>query len=1107
MSRRGDNQTGFAREEELENKAALPAADYAAARSLKRDLLEELKRGWREGQPVRTEELLARWPGNPGQDPDVASILFEEFCQRRKQGASFSDRPSFEEFERRFPSQRDSLASLFRQHEVLRSLGGGSGETFLGLALPAVGDEVFGFHLRYELGRGAFARVFLAEQAALAGRPVVVKVSAIEGEEPQTLAQLQHTHIVPIYSVHEDARAGVRAVCMPYFGGASLSRVLHGVWSEGKTPTSGEDLLDALAGVEGPPLFEAAPPEPAKGGEPSGNGDRILDLRSPVPVSGGHAPLPGSPTPPASPFTGLSYVQATAWIVNRLAEGLQHAHDRGVLHCDIKPSNILLGGDCQPMLLDFNLAQKFAGVGDAHAQVQATLGGTVAYMAPEHLRALATRDPALARLVDQRTDIYALGMVLFEMLTGERPFDQSASYSPMPALIEAMAVERSHTVPSLRSKRPDVPWSLESICRKCLAPVPAQRYQSAGALAEDLRRFLADQHLRYAPELSWKERGQKWVRRHPRLAVGGTVSAVASLVLLIAGGIFANVHAQWQAVQARERAARESQAGKLHASQGAEARQRRQQFAAGVVRALCLVNTAADMQDLVAQGEKVCKDTLDLYGVLDGDKWQSHPDCRRLSARERLHLAEDVRELLLLLARARVRLASTARPQPTAIPSALAVFLAPLKQATGPANALSAWVVGETIWKLGSDSLRQARRRALHEALALLERGEAIQGLAPSSALWRDRADYRKQLGDEAGARAAWKRAEALPPVGARDHYLLATTYSGKLQHAAAVAELNRAVNKNPRDYWSWFQRGLCFQEQGAFALALGEFSACIALWPEFAWGYFNRGRILHQMGKNEEACRDYSSAHRLDRDLVHAYLNRGLVHLDLGRYRAALADLDAAARRGVNTVVVRGGRGIALEHLGRHRAADWAFASAWKCDPNHAATLLGYAFAVAKRLPAQAGRAFRKVLEREPRNPHALYGLGMLFSNRSPGSDHALFFFNQAVEAEPTFLPARRGRALVLSHRREGALACQEVDWCVATEPNGVTLYAAACVYALRAANTRNAVEAQWTADRAIALLREAIARGYGKDKAAKDVDLKAIWRHKEFHKVISRK
>src|SRR5207302_11250562 len=92
-----------------------------------------------------------------------------------------------------------------------------SAKVFRTPTLPAPGDEVFHFRLGRELGRGAFARVFLAEQAELANRRVVLKCSTIEGGEPQTLAQLQHTNIVPIYSVHESREAGLRAVCMPYF--------------------------------------------------------------------------------------------------------------------------------------------------------------------------------------------------------------------------------------------------------------------------------------------------------------------------------------------------------------------------------------------------------------------------------------------------------------------------------------------------------------------------------------------------------------------------------------------------------------------------------------------------------------------------------------------------------------------------------------------------------------------------------------------------------------------------------------------------------------------------------------------------------------------------
>src|SRR5439155_24578307 len=145
--------------------------------------------------------------------------------------------------------------------------------------------------------------------------------------------------------------AGLRVVCMPYFGGASLARVLQTLGAAKGSPIHGKELVAALSTLRNPRSR-------------SDEAAQTMDRR------------------PVALLSRLSYVNAAAWIVARLAEALQHAHQRGILHRDVKPSNILLCADGQPMLLDFNLAEK--GQAD-WALAAATVGGTVAYMAPEHL--------------------------------------------------------------------------------------------------------------------------------------------------------------------------------------------------------------------------------------------------------------------------------------------------------------------------------------------------------------------------------------------------------------------------------------------------------------------------------------------------------------------------------------------------------------------------------------------------------------------------------------------------------------------------------------------------------------------------------------------------
>jgi serine/threonine-protein kinase len=221
--------------------------------------------------------------------------------------------------------------------------------------------------------------------------------------------------------------------------------------------------------------------------------------------------LDGSPWP----------VRKAARLVRTLARALHHAHERGIVHRDLKPSNVLFTNDGTPKIVDFGLA-KLLGGGEGLTPSDAIMG-TPSYMAPEQAG-------GQSKHVGPAADVYALGSVLYELLTGRRAF---AAATHQETILKVVSEE---PVPP-RLWRPNLSRDLETICLRCLQKEPNLRYRSAQALADDLRRFLTDRPIRAKPSTPWTT-AIKWARRNRAVAIMLVVLLAALLVSSLAELVF-----------------------------------------------------------------------------------------------------------------------------------------------------------------------------------------------------------------------------------------------------------------------------------------------------------------------------------------------------------------------------------------------------------------------------------------------------------------------------------------------------------------------------------------------------------------------------------------
>ncbi len=782
--------------------------------------LDAMADEWASGRRRPAEEWLAEHPELQA-DPKLAvRLVYEELCLREDRGEAVTST----EFYQRFPQWRDDLAMLLKVHRFLspdRKPG----------ALPQAGQSLGELCLLEELGRGALGRVYLATQPSLSDRSLVVKVSARRGQEHLSLARLQHTNIVPLYLVQDFPQEDLRALCMPYLGGASWHAILEGL-KEAPANRSGAQIVEQLT--------RARRPEDAAWS------------------SGG---------PSLGFLTRASYVESVCWIGACLADALHYAHQRGLAHLDVKPSNVLIAADGQPMLLDFHLASEIQRLRESEFR---GMGGTPNYMSPEQRAAMDAirRGGPLPQPIDGRSDVYSLGVVLYESLAGQLPPSDAAQSRA-----------------ALRKANPAVSRGVEDIAHKCLAPQPDARYRDAGELAIDLRRHLANLPLRSVPNRSLLERWQKWRRRRPYAM---PIAAAAGAALLVVGLAFGLVYRE------RVREARSLLGQSIHELES-------RQFTSSVDHARRGLQTIqwfpwqTEVQQRLETQLATARRAAAVGGVHELVDRLRFLDDQPLGRQALESIAAGCdkiwksRQSLLAPAQAAAENAKDTAPERDTAPEDdelkrdlvdLAIFDARIKTRLAPEGEIPA---------------------AFEAARGLIAEARATCG--DSFLLDLEQRDYEHPPANGvAGATDRSATADALPVANtAWEHCGLGRWLMHHGDYAHAEPQLIAAVDLQPGEFWAHFQLARCRFDLGQLEPALESAEICVALAPGRAECFYNRGLCHQKLGHDAAALADFSRALKLSPQLALALLARGVLYGQLKKFTNADDDLNAALTAGAN--------------------------------------------------------------------------------------------------------------------------------------------------------------------------------------------------------------
>jgi eukaryotic-like serine/threonine-protein kinase len=492
---------------------------------------EDMKQQASLGKPALVDDYLDAIPSLLNTPLELVALILDEHSFRIRAGHAVE----LDEYARRFPEHFETLRCELTGFDSLPMVSvvpesnkseGEYHQPAIGerrtQTVVDIGDTVGDFRIDELLGTGGVSKVYRARQLSL-DRDVALKITFERvdelNDEGQMMASLLHDHIVPVHTQQSELYGA---------GGVHSDEITSvGDIEESPRPVNSLRIL-AMEYVAGPTLGEFLDtPNRDKFRKETECHNAIAALsRAKSAADTSKLNVPNAQEPQASQRQSSTAIHFACRTIRDLASALSHAHQRGVLHCDVKPANVLFAPNGRAMLTDFNVSLRNK---DGDSNQRASLGGTLPYMAPEHLALLSGADPDSK--IDARSDVYSLGIVFFELLTGRWPFcEANLSSDPLLAVAHLLAA-RIVPMPNRFTHFDKVSPGLRSIVNKCLESNSADRYQSADDLIDDLDRFLSNRPLRFANDPSQIERAVKCVRRHAKSIVS-TVSAVGIFIAI-----------------------------------------------------------------------------------------------------------------------------------------------------------------------------------------------------------------------------------------------------------------------------------------------------------------------------------------------------------------------------------------------------------------------------------------------------------------------------------------------------------------------------------------------------------------------------------------------